>query len=99
MKYLTTYFRTPLFRGRYGHIGFIIARRCDCDLDCEVVSKPLMIGGRAEYFYAPKNFCSDLTDTFGSKSNEIFLFNLIKIESKIKEIQVKALASRSLRHN
>lgn len=78
MKYLTTYFRTPTFRKRYGHIGFIVAPH---DSWYEVVSNPL--GPNAEYFHAPKELYPD--DLFSSKSNEIFLFNLIKIESKIKE--------------
>lgn len=92
-KYLTTYFRTPTFREKYGHIGFIFAL---CDSGYEVVNRPLE--SNAEYFTSTKDLYQ-AEDSFSSKSNEIFLFNLIKIESKIKEIQVKALASRSLRYN
>ena len=78
MKYLTTYFRTPTFRKKHGHIGFIVAL---CDSEYEVVNTPL--GPNAEYFQAPKDPYPE--DSFNSKSNEIFLFSLIKIENKIKK--------------
>ena len=78
MEYLTTYFRTPTFRKKYGHIGFIVAV---CDSGYEAVNTPL--GPNAEYFHALKDPYPK--DSFKSKSNEIFLFNLIKIESKIKK--------------
>lgn len=81
MKYLTTYFRTPTFRKKYGHISFIITSRGDSEY--EFISKP--IKHRAEYCYTSSSIGVKESDLVRSKSNEIFLFNSIKIENKIKK--------------